>query len=66
MLAGREQEAAKSLKWLRGPATDIHQELATLRDNILASRACQPSTRHTMSIILHPILITCGLMFFQR
>ncbi|XP_046662007.1 facilitated trehalose transporter Tret1-like isoform X1 [Homalodisca vitripennis] len=66
VLSGREQEAAKALRWLRGPHADIRPELATLRDNVLASRTFRPSSKQSLSVVLHPILITCGLMLFQR
>nr|CAD7196679.1 unnamed protein product [Timema douglasi] len=72
VLAGRDEEAAKSLQWLRGPGIDVGHELATIRTNILASRQHHQNhtRRHNASIIfsrlLRPVLTTCGLMLFQR
>ncbi|XP_075214931.1 facilitated trehalose transporter Tret1-like isoform X2 [Lycorma delicatula] len=66
VLTGRDQEAVKALKWLRGPGADIHRELATLRENVIGSRALRTSAKHNMSVIMQPIFITCGLMLFQR
>lgn len=63
VLVGMEVEAAKALRWLRGPHADIHLELATLRDNVRASKVFRPASRRGL---LQPILITCGLMLFQR
>lgn len=71
LLRGREQEAEESLQWLRGPEADIRQELATIRTNILASKLYNGGHRWKLKILLskrltRPVLITCGLMFFQR
>ncbi|KAJ0171967.1 hypothetical protein K1T71_012730 [Dendrolimus kikuchii] len=70
LLRGREQEAEESLQWLRGPEADIRQELATIRTNILASKQYNGGDTK-LNILLskrltRPVLITCGLMFFQR
>lgn len=71
LLRGREQEAEKSLQWLRGPDADIRQELATIRTNILASKQYYDGNSCKLNVLLskrltRPVLITCGLMFFQR
>lgn len=70
-LRGKEQEAEKSLQWLRGPEADIRQELATIRTNILASKHYNDGNACKLQLLLskrltRPVLITCGLMFFQR
>ncbi|XP_060807841.1 facilitated trehalose transporter Tret1 [Amyelois transitella] len=79
VLIGKDEEAYKSLLWLRGPNSDVAQELATIRNNVLASknfsqRQSQMSGSQfinsldvrTMNRLLGPILVTCGLMMFQR
>ena len=71
LLRGREQEAEESLQWLRGPEADIRQELATIRTNILASKLFNGNNAGKFKALLskrmtRPVLITCGLMFFQR
>lgn len=70
VLAGREEEAKESLQWLRGPNVDIRHELATIRTNILArahvNKTRRKNIRFIVSQLSKPILITCGLMFFQR
>ncbi|XP_026315938.1 facilitated trehalose transporter Tret1-like [Hyposmocoma kahamanoa] len=79
VLTGKDEEAYKSLLWLRGPNSDVAQELATIRTNVLASknfsqRQSQISgsqfisslDARTMNRLLGPILVTCGLMMFQR
>ncbi|KAM3958026.1 facilitated trehalose transporter Tret1 [Aphomia sociella] len=71
LLRGKEQEAEKSLQWLRGPDADIRQELATIRTNILASKQYHDGNTGKFKVLLskrltRPVLITCGLMFFQR
>ncbi|CAH0403458.1 unnamed protein product [Chilo suppressalis] len=38
VLIGKDEEAYKSLLWLRGPNSDVAQELATIRTNVLASK----------------------------
>lgn len=71
LLRGKDQEAEKSLQWLRGPDADISQELATIRINILASKQYHDGNASKIKVLLskrltRPVLITCGLMFFQR
>lgn len=66
--AFQEQEAARSLQWFRGPQADVGKELLTIRNNVLAAHSdrYRNPNRHALSTILNPILITCGLMLFQR
>lgn len=71
LLRGKDEDAAVSLQWLRGPEADIRQELATIRTNILASKQYNGGKSSRLSVLLskrltRPVLITCGLMFFQR
>ncbi|XP_011305949.1 facilitated trehalose transporter Tret1-2 homolog isoform X1 [Fopius arisanus] len=70
VLNGRDEEAAGSLKWLRGSHVDIKQELQVIKTNVLASRAKQYELTFRNSVLTprlyKPIAITCGLMFFQR
>lgn len=71
LLKGKDEEAAESLQWLRGPDTDTRQELATIRTNILASKQFSDTDRQPIKVLLSkrlmgPVLITCGLMLFQR
>ncbi|XP_059483424.1 facilitated trehalose transporter Tret1-like [Neocloeon triangulifer] len=62
LVQGREQEAAQALQWLRGPQADITCELATLRSNVLRPK----SHLRWRPQMWRPVLLTCGLMFFQR
>ncbi|XP_041971627.1 facilitated trehalose transporter Tret1-like [Aricia agestis] len=69
LLREKDQEAAESLQWLRGPDSDIRQELATIRTNILASKQYSQAARLRAlpsKRLMRPVLITCGLMFFQK
>ncbi|XP_050669359.1 facilitated trehalose transporter Tret1-like [Leptidea sinapis] len=71
LLRGKEETAAESLQWLRGPDADIRQELVTIRTNILASKQFNDDKTGKLKVLLskrltRPVLITCGLMFFQR
>lgn len=71
LLRGKDEEAAKSLQWLRGPEADVRQELATIRTNILASKRISDTRQYFSkslfsSRLTGPVLITCGLMLFQR
>lgn len=70
ILAGRDQEAMESLQWLRGPNVDIYKELATIHTNILRraniNKVRRQNIRRIASQLAKPVLITCGLMFFQR
>lgn len=64
---GHEAEAAASLLWLRG-GQDISQELETMRANIDSMREEETITCHKefRKELVSPILITCGLMVFQK
>ncbi|CAH0777229.1 unnamed protein product [Bemisia tabaci] len=69
VLSGREPDAVRALRFLRGNDTDITRELITIRNNILTASTHQYTYRglaHAAARLAHPILITCGLMFFQR
>ncbi|XP_066907005.1 facilitated trehalose transporter Tret1 isoform X1 [Halyomorpha halys] len=68
VLVGKEQEAARSLQWFRGPHADVGKELLTIRNNVLAAHSdrFRNPNRHAVITILNPILVTCGLMMFQR
>ncbi|XP_052126812.1 facilitated trehalose transporter Tret1-2 homolog [Frankliniella occidentalis] len=74
VLAGKDDEAARALQWLRGPDTDVGPELAVIRSNILCASGMDDSTppRSPASFMTHshrmlrPALTTCGLMLFQR
>lgn len=71
LLRGKEEKAAEALQWLRGPDADIRQELATIRTNILASKQYHDSKTSKIKVLFskrltRPVLITCGLMFFQK
>lgn len=94
VLKGRDEEAYRSLQWLRGPHKNVELELETIKSNIRASRLNTSSTSSgrfsTITInnfmtkaswqtiysnfksllqnarLIKPILITCGLMVFQR
>lgn len=64
---GREDDAATSLSWLRG-GLDVTQELDTMRANIEAMREDSQVTcyREWRRDLVKPVLITCGLMVFQK
>ncbi|KAJ2945012.1 hypothetical protein O0L34_g1908 [Tuta absoluta] len=71
LLRGKEEKAAEALQWLRGPEADIRQELCTIRTNILASKQYHDSKTSKLKVLFskrltRPVLITCGLMFFQK
>lgn len=102
LLKGRDDEAYRSLQWLRGPNKNVELELDTIRSNIRTSRLITPTrtssngqstfgritTTFTTSTFLtrtslrsvytnvknvlknvrliKPVMITCGLMIFQR
>ncbi|XP_048005375.1 facilitated trehalose transporter Tret1-like [Leguminivora glycinivorella] len=69
LLRGKEEEASSALQWLRGPDADVRQELVTIRTNILASKRCHDGGKLKALLskrLTRPVLITCGLMFFQR
>lgn len=65
VLQGFDDEAEKSLRWLRGHSTDLRMELNSLRENIPATnRSNRPQI--AWKALQTPALIACGLMFFQR
>ncbi|KAJ1530385.1 hypothetical protein ONE63_005294 [Megalurothrips usitatus] len=73
VLAGRDEEAARALQWLRGPDADVGPELAVIRSNVLCATqpedAAPRSPASFMTVghrMLRPALTTCGLMLFQR
>lgn len=91
VLKGREQEAYRSLQWLRGPHSNVELELETIKANVRATRlnagrfsSTTVTVQNCMSKssvdvlfanvkavlrnarLVRPILITCGLMVFQR
>ena len=64
---GREEDAATSLTWLRG-GLDVTQELETMKANIEVMREDSEVTcyREWRRDLVKPVLITCGLMVFQK
>ncbi|MPC36843.1 facilitated trehalose transporter Tret1-like [Portunus trituberculatus] len=64
---GREDDAATSLTWLRG-GLDVTQELDTMKANIEVMRKDSEVTcyREWRRDLVKPVLITCGLMVFQK
>nr|XP_015837123.1 PREDICTED: LOW QUALITY PROTEIN: facilitated trehalose transporter Tret1-2 homolog [Tribolium castaneum] len=65
VLRGRDDEAEKALRWLRGDSTDLRFELAVLQAHVL-TRSVTSSHRVLLRTLMTPGLIACGLMFFQR
>lgn len=62
---GREEEACKSLAWLRSSDEDVASEMETLRSNILTKhKSFFP--RCSSQFPFRQLFITCGLMFFQK
>ncbi|CRK93847.1 CLUMA_CG007374, isoform A, partial [Clunio marinus] len=95
VLKGRDEDAYRSLQWLRGSNKNVELELDTIRSNIRTSRFNMDNNMNSnLSSISHnglpmkfssfksivtnvksvlknarlvkPVLITCGLMIFQR
>ncbi|CAO1373227.1 unnamed protein product [Diamesa hyperborea] len=93
VLKGRDEDAYRSLQWLRGPNKNVELELDTIRSNIRTSRFNKDNNSNLSSSVNHsgmsmkysfktilaniksvlkntrlvrPVLITCGLMIFQR
>lgn len=70
VLAGKDDEAARALQWLRGPDADVGPELAVIRSNILCMDDAPPRSPASFVAaghrLLRPALTTCGLMLFQR
>ncbi|XP_076067617.1 trehalose transporter 1-like protein [Oratosquilla oratoria] len=65
---GDENEAAQSLRWLRGSNADVARELTTMKANISALRRQEETypQRVAPRDLVRPLLITCGLMVFQK
>ena len=67
LYTNQEARAEKSLQWLRGPDTDISAEMATIHSNIRRMREQGTNCKNVLvPQLLKPLMITCGLMFFQR
>ena len=67
LYTNQEIRAEKSLQWLRGPDADISSELATIHSNIRRMKELGTNCKNILvPQLLKPLLITCGLMFFQR
>ncbi|XP_071450555.1 trehalose transporter 1-like protein, partial [Hetaerina americana] len=66
LMAGDEEEAARTLKLFRGPTAT--EEMATLRANVHRERRKRwhRRLRHRSKSLLRPILTAGGLVFFQR
>ena len=69
MYSGKQDQAQRSLQWLRGGEVDVSEELAVIQINIDKSRA-EANSRPLCSVILprliKPLLLTCAVMFFTR
>ncbi|CAH1113962.1 unnamed protein product [Psylliodes chrysocephalus] len=65
VLRGRDQEAEKALRWLRGDTADLQLELALLQAHVL-TRPIQKDPVTLFQSLKSPVFIACGLMFFQR
>ncbi|XP_063919310.1 facilitated trehalose transporter Tret1-like [Zophobas morio] len=65
VLRGRDDEAEKSLRWLRGESADLRFELAVLQAHVL-TRTVTTNHKLLLRTLTTPALIACGLMFFQR
>lgn len=67
VLRGQELEAERALRWLRGDHADVKLELETIKAGV---RTARERADHPIGQLLvdlrEPVLITCGLMFFQR
>ncbi|CAG7785183.1 unnamed protein product, partial [Allacma fusca] len=61
---GREEEAWRSLAWLRSRGEDVSSEMETLRSNILSKK--KGFIPRCSSQLIRQLFITCGLMFFQK
>ncbi|XP_047111821.1 facilitated trehalose transporter Tret1-like [Schistocerca piceifrons] len=64
----RREDAVKALQWLRGPATDISQELASMDELIADSRRHKDSIKEKMGkkSTRRALMIGLGLMFAQQ
>lgn len=67
VLRGKEIEAERALRWLRGENADVKMELETIKAGVRSARLrATQSVTQLMVDLREPVLITCGLMFFQR
>jgi len=62
----QDSRAEESLQWLRGDEADVSAELSIIRANILMQKTQGRNWRNAMPILAKPLIITCGLMAFQR
>ncbi|CAH0551771.1 unnamed protein product [Brassicogethes aeneus] len=65
VLNGRDGEAEKALRWLRGDTADLRLELGLLQAHV-STRTVPANPRLFLETLRTPALIACGLMFFQR
>nr|XP_023019822.1 facilitated trehalose transporter Tret1-like [Leptinotarsa decemlineata] len=65
VLRGRDAEAEKALRWLRGNTADLQLELAILQAHVLTGPVSK-NHKFLLQTLRTPALIACGLMFFQR
>ncbi|XP_021947899.1 facilitated trehalose transporter Tret1-like [Folsomia candida] len=63
---GREEEATRSLAWLRSTDQDVSEEIATLRSNILTKYKSFFPRCGNGQFPFRSLFICCGLMFFQK
>lgn len=66
VLKGREEDAEKSLRWLRGESSDLRMELGALHSHVAARAIPASDVLRVLKSMQSPVLIACGLMFFQR
>ena len=67
ILNNQEMKAEKALLWLRGPESDVINEIATIRENIRLMKEKRDSkTKIVWSRLLKPLGITSGMMIFLR
>lgn len=66
VLRGRDKEAEEALRWLRGDNADLRLELAVLQAHVLNRTISAANPKLLLYTLRTPVLIACGLMFFQR